>query len=89
MAADKTIKDPVDEMAFEDALERLEKIVEDMEGGDLKLADSLKRFEEGMKLARQCGDRLGKAEKRIETLISEAGGGDGEWVPFADADGEI
>jgi exodeoxyribonuclease VII small subunit len=64
------------DLSFEEALEQLEKIVDEMEGGDLKLDESLDHFERGMKLARQCGERLGKAEKRIEVLVGEAGGKD-------------
>jgi exodeoxyribonuclease VII small subunit len=61
----KTDADGLSELTFEDALAQLEKIVGEMEGGELKLGESLERFERGMKLAKQCGERLGKAEKRI------------------------
>lgn len=78
--------DALNEMTFEDALAELEKIVGEMEGGELKLDESLERFGRGMKLAKQCGDRLGKAEKRIEVLVNEAGGDDGEWAPFGESE---
>lgn len=59
---------------FEDALSRLESIVQDLERGDLPLESSLKRYEEGVRLARFCAGKLEEAEKRIEVLqITEAG----------------
>ena len=57
-----------DEIAFEKALERLEKIVGDLESGDVKLEDSLKRFEEGVKLTHACQTKLAQAEQKIEVL---------------------
>jgi exodeoxyribonuclease VII small subunit len=55
---------------FEDAIRRLGQIVEQLERGDLPLEASLALFEEGTKLARLAQDRLNKAEKRIEELLS-------------------
>ncbi|MDP3919836.1 MAG: exodeoxyribonuclease VII small subunit [Candidatus Omnitrophota bacterium] len=57
-----------EEIVFEKALERLEKIVEDLESGEVKLEDALKRFEEGVKLAHACQTKLVQAEKKIEVL---------------------
>lgn len=57
---------------FEDSLEKLEKIVEQMESGDLKLEDSLKLFEQGMKLTKECNDRLNEIEKKVKTLLKTA-----------------
>ena len=54
--------------AFEEALEELESIVERMEEGELSLEESLKLFERGMDLTRQCQKALDKAEQRIRTL---------------------
>jgi exodeoxyribonuclease VII small subunit len=82
---DKKMTDK-NELSFEQALELLEKIVDEMEGGDLKLDESLDHFERGMKLAKQCGECLGKAEKRIEVLVNEAGGEDGVWEPFGESE---
>ena len=62
--------------SFEDAIERLETIVEELEGGALTLEDSILRYEEGMKLSRQLTRTLDEAEKRIERL-TEIGGPDG------------
>jgi len=59
------------ELKFEQALGKLEKIVEDMESGELLLEDSLKKYEEGMKLSRFCSKKLKEAEKKIEILIKD------------------
>ena len=56
---------------FEKALEELEGIVEDLESGDLSLENSLKSFEKGIKLARQCQEQLSKAELQVQKLIEE------------------
>jgi len=56
------------EMKFEKAMEKLEKIVEELEEGGLPLEDSLKKFEEGIKLSRFCSKKLKEAEKRVEML---------------------
>lgn len=57
-----------EETKFEKAMERLEKIVEDLESGNLSLEDALKKYEEGVKLSRICQERLSQAEKKIEIL---------------------
>lgn len=54
---------------FESSLEELEKIVRNLEDGDLSLEDSLKLFEAGVKLSRECQERLNQAERRIEVLL--------------------
>jgi exodeoxyribonuclease VII small subunit len=61
------------EKKFEKAMERLEEIVESLEGGELSLEDSLKVFEEGMKLARFCSHKLEEAEKKVTLLVRESG----------------
>lgn len=53
---------------FETQLEKLEEIVGQLESGDLNLDDSLKKFEEGVKLFKSCKDKLSKAEKKIAVL---------------------
>jgi len=77
----RTTKKPSKELRFEEALAGLERIVRDLEGGDLPLDDALKLFEEGVRLSRFCGAKLDEAEKRIEILMK---GADGEWraAPF-------
>ncbi len=62
------------DIKFEDALQRLEQIVDELEGGDLALDDSLKVFEEGVALARRCAKYLEEAEKRIELLTKDESG---------------
>jgi exodeoxyribonuclease VII small subunit len=61
--------------SFEDALKRLEEIVQRMESGDLALEDSLGLFEEGVRLTRVCSQRLDEAEKKIELLTRDEKGG--------------
>ena len=61
------------EINFEKALEELESIVEDLESGDLSLENSLKSFEKGIKLARQCLEKLSQAELQVQKLIEEDG----------------
>jgi len=56
---------------FEEALGRLEDIVKKMEAGDMTLEESLKAFEEGIKLARLCSRRLDEAERRVEVLLKQ------------------
>lgn len=60
--------------SFETSLNELEKIVKQLESGDLPLEESLKLFETGVKLARECRQRLANAEKKIEVLLKEADG---------------
>ncbi len=58
---------------FEQSLEKLEALVERMEDGDLTLEDSLKTFEEGIKLTRECQQALAAAEQKVKLLIEENG----------------
>lgn len=62
------------EPKFEKDLEKLEEIVAALEEGDLPLDEALKRFEEGIKLAKRCEKALCEAEKRIELLTKNADG---------------
>ena len=68
--------------SFEDNLARLDEIVSQLERGDAKLADSLKLFEEGIKLISSCGKMLDEAEQKVVRLTK---GEDGQPVetPFA------
>lgn len=56
---------------FEETMQELEKIVQELEKGDLNLDDSIKKFEEGMKLSKSASDYLEKAEKKITVLIND------------------
>jgi exodeoxyribonuclease VII small subunit len=58
---------------FEEALGKLEDIVRKMETGDMTLEESLKAFEEGIKLARLCSRKLDEAERRVEILLKQEG----------------
>lgn len=62
------------ELNFEENMEELEKIVQELERGDLNLDDSIKKFEEGMKISKQCNKFLEEAEKRITVLIENKDG---------------
>jgi exodeoxyribonuclease VII small subunit len=62
------------ELNFEGALDRLEKIVEQMESGKLALEDLILRYEEGMKLVKVCQERLAKAEQKIEIIARNSAG---------------
>lgn len=56
---------------FEDALEKLEDIVRKMESGDMPLEETLKSFEEGIKLIRFCSLKLEETERRVEMLMEK------------------
>jgi exodeoxyribonuclease VII small subunit len=60
--------------SFEASLEALEQIVRDLERGDLSLEKSLELFEQGIRLSRECQERLSQAERRIELLLRDSQG---------------
>lgn len=62
------------EWTFEEALSRLEKIVRDLEAGDVPLEEAISGFQEGMQLAKVCRDKLNQAEQKIEMLVADATG---------------
>ncbi len=59
---------------FEETMENLEKIVQELEKGDLNLDDSISKFEEGMKLSKAASTYLEEAEKKITMLVSDKEG---------------
>jgi exodeoxyribonuclease VII small subunit len=67
---------------FEVALKRLTEIVQTLEKGDLGLEDSLRLFEEGVKLARASQERLDAAEKRVEELLAVDDAGRAQTAAF-------
>ncbi|MDA8354459.1 MAG: exodeoxyribonuclease VII small subunit [Firmicutes bacterium] len=73
-------KQPLQELSFEEAMERLEDVVNRLENGEVPLEESIRLFEEGMKLSRYCGAKLEKMEQQVEILARE----NGDWVrkPF-------
>jgi exodeoxyribonuclease VII small subunit len=68
-------------MDFEKKLIRLEEIVGKMEGGELSLDESLKLFEEGVKLSRECNTQLVQAEQKVKVLLSV----DAQGAPLTDS----
>ena len=64
----------VAEQKFEEALQKLETIVKRLEEGNLSLEDSLKAFEEGIRLSRFCSKKLDEAEKKVEILLKDSEG---------------
>lgn len=74
MAARKqTTEDKPQGPGFEESMKRLESIVEELEGGELSLEQSIARYEEGVGLSRSLTRTLDEAEKRIERLVERAG----------------
>lgn len=87
MVAKKTTITDKQTVSFEQALQRLESIVRDMEGGSLSLDTMIQRFEEGQSLIGLCNRKLNEVERKIEMLVKK----DGETVavPFGeDAGGD-
>lgn len=62
------------EIKFEEALNKLEKIVGDLEKGDLSLDEALKKYQEGIELSRQCCQKLENAKKKIDVLTKNKKG---------------
>ncbi len=58
---------------FEDNMQSLEKIVTELEKGDLNLEDSISKFEEGIKLSKECNKILEESEKKITILLEKDG----------------
>ena len=57
------------ELTFEESMEKLEEIANELEKNDLSLDESIKKFEEGMKISKYCKDIIDKAEKKITILV--------------------
>ena len=60
-------------MNFEESMKKLETIVVELENGNLNLDESVKKFEEGMKIAKQCNNLLEEAELKITILLEKDG----------------
>lgn len=58
---------------FEEQIEKLENIVKELEKGDLNLDDSVSKFEEGIKISKECNEILETAEKKISILVNQNG----------------
>ena len=61
-------------LTFENAMKRLESIVEALEGGDLALDDALKKFQEGIKLSTFCSNKLDETERKVALLLKDEEG---------------
>ena len=59
---------------FEQAIKQLEQIVQDLESGDMPLEKAVKKFEEGIQLAKLCSEKLDETEKRITILMQDSNG---------------
>ncbi len=70
----------LESMPFEEAIKRLEEVVQELEKGDTPLEQAIQLFDEGMKLANICGKKLEWAEHQVEMIVNE----NGEWLkkPF-------
>ncbi|GAA0482077.1 exodeoxyribonuclease VII small subunit [Salinibacillus aidingensis] len=67
------------EISFEEAVEKLENIVEKLEEGDVPLEKAIEYYQEGMKLSKFCNDKLTKVEKQMEQILNDQG----EFEPFS------
>jgi len=79
---------PSSNTSFEQAMEQLTKIVTQLEQGELPLEESLRLFEEGVKLSRMAQERLDAAQQRIERLLSVDAQGRPKTAPFESTDDE-
>ena len=59
----------MEELSFEQSMQELEKIVQELEKGNLNLEDTIKKFEQGIALSKQCNEFLENTEKKITMLI--------------------
>jgi len=62
-----------EKQSFEEDLKKLQKIVEELAGGKLTLGESLKKYEEGIKLAQGCSSVLNEAQRKVELLMKKEG----------------
>jgi len=76
-----------EDLAFEKALEKLDKIVQDLESGEISLEQALAKYEEGVRLSRACQQKLTEAEKKVE-ILTRTLSGELERKPFEGGAGE-
>jgi exodeoxyribonuclease VII small subunit len=74
-------------LTFENAMKKLEEIVQELETGQLTLEESLKKFQEGVKLSKFCSSKLDETEKKVTLLLKDHHGNLVE-TPFIDDDDE-
>ncbi len=72
-----------DQLSFEEAMSKLEEIVQELENGDLPLEQAMKKFEEGIQLSKFCSGKLDETERKITILLRDQ---DGQTIenPFSD-----
>lgn len=75
------------EIKFEEALTKLEKIVDGLESGELPLEEAIAKYEEGMKLSKICSQKLEEAREKIEILV-KSDKGKAKTLPFP-GEGEL
>ena len=63
----------LEKLSFEDAITKLESIVKELESGSASLDDAIKKYTEGMNLAKLCGDKLNSATEKVNKILSENG----------------
>jgi len=73
------------EIKFEEAIKKLEKIVSELEKGELSLDEALKKYQEGIEMSRVCSQKLDNAKKKIDAL-SKNKKGEFELKPFEEKD---
>ena len=71
---------------FELAMKQLEKIVQELESGDMPLEQAIKKFEEGIKISKYCSEKLDESEKKITLLMQNSEGDKVSEAPFAAED---
>jgi len=69
-------------MKFEEALQKLEKTIDQLESGDVTLEKSLKLFENGVKMSQLCAKQLEEAEQKVELLLNVSDDGQADTTPF-------
>ena len=73
---------------FEQSMKQLERIVQELEDGDLPLEKAIKKFEEGIKLTKLCSEKLDETEKKISVLLKDSEGQAAE-KSFVDAENDL
>ena len=77
------------ELSFEQALDKLESVVQQLESGDVPLEKAIELFQQGMELAQLCGGKLELIERKIEQLVEENGALSRKPFIPADAKGDL
>ncbi len=79
--ASEQAKNPRTEESYDALVQRLERVVTELESGQLTLEQSIEKFAQGVQIAKDASKKLDEAERRVELLVRGADGGD-EAVPF-------